>query len=183
MKLPGEVVQKQTGRGRILPQANRLTANLNHPSPVPATSPRGSPASAPITPTDLDPAWPMRDLCGMTNASPPPGDGTETDQGNGSGTPRRRVGRPPGSGKGRRRPKGPRRVWCVLCTRPATRKADDGLGGVVDLCDQCPDPDQITQRAERIRDTWSTKRLRENERYQRVEITEIEAGQVDHARD
>jgi hypothetical protein len=52
-------------------------------------------------------------------------------------------------------------AWCVACgTAPATRTVRDQNGMTLQLCASCPSVDQIRERAEAIRATWSPATLR-----------------------
>ncbi len=50
---------------------------------------------------------------------------------------------------------------CTLCGRPSTRRVTDDLGNPLWLCDVCPDPQQISQRAAEVRSTWPEHRWQE----------------------
>lgn len=44
---------------------------------------------------------------------------------------------------------------CCACSRAATRRLpDNDFGGLLYLCDVCPSPEQILQRAELVQATW-----------------------------
>ncbi|MHB0955917.1 MAG: hypothetical protein ACYC0X_05990 [Pirellulaceae bacterium] len=50
-----------------------------------------------------------------------------------------------------------RRPRCIVCERPATRTVDID-GRPASMCDECPSPAEVYQRAAELRETWGAAR-------------------------
>ncbi|MHB8973581.1 MAG: hypothetical protein ACYC3X_25435 [Pirellulaceae bacterium] len=56
---------------------------------------------------------------------------------------------------------------CLCCRGIATRRCDDGLGGMVSLCGACFSPAEVLSRAAELRATWPRWRRLQGRREER----------------